>query len=187
MTKEELESLARSLAGHFQTEDQEDLFQEAYLQGLEAIEAGKEGRQVWGDMRRTVYDKVSFKASPVEIPKSGVNRVALAKVRRGEAPESAAEVRVASLLGEREEVLPITVVTTDTPESLYEEKQLLDKLEAFLEYDRFYLTKQQRDAIGVKYFGKPTPEEYKQEYGGGRGSLEWHCEKAMDKLRKVLK
>lgn len=183
MTPEDLQKTSQYLAKRY-PDDYDEVHQTAYIAGLEAIEEGR--TNVYSYMLQATLDYIAFKESPVEIPKSGPNRVALAKVRRGETPETPSERRIASVVGTREEVLPITITTTDTPESLLVERETLETLEGFLQYDNLYLTPQQRDALGVRFFKTLSSKEFMEKYGVGRDSIRWHSERALDKIRKVL-
>lgn len=179
----EIEKIANYLSSIYPSQNRDDLFQVAYLAGLEALE---EGTDVFAAMRRTVGHTVAVSDSPVEVPMSGANNAAMAKIRRGEAPSTPSEYRIASVLGKQEDISVRVPVTLDTPESLLMEKEVLDKLRDFLEYEGLYLTKQQRDAIGVRFFGRPRPEEYMNTYGVGHKSIYWHSQKALEKMRKIL-
>ena len=184
MNDKEIEKAAYHLAGLLPPHlDKEEYFQIAFLEGLEARERGA---NVYGAMKAKVGHESSLSDCPVSLPSSGAVHSAVAKLKRGEPPTTPQEKSVAYALGNVEEIIPITIITEDTPESLLIDKQNMEKLQDFLKYDTLYLTPKQRDAIGVLYFGRPTKEEFSDAYGTGYESIRWHSQVALDKLRRAI-
>jgi len=162
--------------------DKEEYFQIAYLEGLEARE---KGTNVYSAMKGKVSHKLSTSGAPVEVPSSGKNNAAMAKIRRGEEPETEAEVRMAATVGAHTEVLPITVVTTDTPESLLIDSQLQQML-AYCLTSHKVLSARQKESIKCVFFGSPTQEDYLHKYGVERWSLWRSVNKALAKMRDYM-
>ena len=184
MTLLDIHRIAWFLASKHTHVDQEDLYQIAYLEGLEALEKGVD--DVYGAMMSVVGHAMITIYSPVEVPASSAVHSAASHLRKGGLPRTPTERRMVSVLGPREEILPITLVTTDTPESLLESKQIMDKLKTYLEHSNLFLTEKQRDAIGVVFFGSPTQEEFMENYNVSRSVINWHSDQAVEKIKKAL-
>ena len=181
---DEIRNMALHLVGRMRSGvDKEEYFQIAYLEGLEARERGADA---YSAMRRKVSHKLTTSGSPVEVPISGENNKALAKMRRGEEPDTEAERRVTATIGQHTEVLPITVVTNDTPESLLIDKQLMDRI-SYCMVSHKVLSEREKDSIRCVFFGSFSQEVYMKKHGVERLSLWRDTNRAVEKLRKHLK
>lgn len=186
VTQEDIHKIADYLSGKYSggSLEREEVFQATYLVGLEAL---KEDKSVFSHMKNTAHFLSISKDSPVKLPNNPLVKSVIKKLREGTAPETPTERRVVASMGSnREDVLPITLVTYDTPERLLGHKQEIERLKALLDCSSLYLTKRERDAIGVCFFGEPLPEEFMLKHNVSQRSLFRDREKALGKLRKMM-
>ena len=129
---EYLMKAASLLASRYKdTQEYQDLYQEGFLAGWEALREGADMPIAIGEMRSAMRDYMNISLRPVSVPKSGEVRAFLKRLKDadGSEPEGNTETALwAALTGSTEGIQPNTLGTERGVEENLIEKDLYEHL-----------------------------------------------------------
>ena len=184
---EYLMKVASLLASRYKdTQEYQDLYQEGFLAGWEALSEGADMPIAIGEMRSAMRDYKNITLKPVSIPKSGEVRAFLKRLKDtgGSDPQGNTETTLwAALTGSTEGIHPSTLgVSRGTEENLVE-KQLYDYITKSL---WVFLKPEEAVVIHLVFVEDYTQVEAAKELKMGQGSVSRAVNSGLFKLKKAL-
>jgi len=185
--QETLMETAGILASRYKdSQEYQDLYQEGFLAGWEALSNGADVPQAIGTMRRAMNDYKNITLKPVSIPKSGDTYALLGAINRGQevSPQGSTQVALyEALTGSTDLVQENTLGVTKGSEGLMVEKETYKYVTDNL---LVYLEPQEAVVILLVYTQGYTQEEVAQELGLSQGGVSKCLTKGLEKLKKAL-
>jgi len=184
---EYLMKAASLLASRYKdTQEYQDLYQEGFLAGWEALNEGADMPIAIGAMRRAMNDYKNITLKPVSVPKSGEVRGFLKRLKDadGSEPQGSTETALwAALTGSTEGIHPSTLgVSRGTEENLVE-KQLYDYITKSL---WVFLKPEEAVVIHLVFVEDYTQVEAAKELKMGQGSVSRNLNSGLLKLKRAL-
>jgi len=168
------------------SQEYQDLYQEGFLAGWEALSEGGDMPIAIGAMRRAMNDYKNITLKPVSIPKSGEVRAFLKRLKDtdGSDPQGNTETALwAALTGSTEGVQPNTLgVTRGTEENLVE-KQLYNYITENL---FVFLKPEEATVVYLVFIEGYTQAEAAKELKMGQGSVSRNLNSGLLKLKRAL-
>jgi len=179
--------VASLLASRYKdTQEYQDLYQEGFLAGWEALGEGADMPLAIGAMRRAMNDYKNITLKPVSVPKSGEVRAFLKRLKDtgGSDPQGNTETALwAALTGFTEGIHPSTLgVSRGTEENLVE-KQLYDYITKSL---WVFLKPEEAVVIHLVFVEDYTQVEAAKELKMGQGSVSRNLNTGLLKLKRAL-
>jgi len=190
ITEEHSEYLMKAaslLASRYKdTQEYQDLYQEGFLAGWEALSEGADMPIAIGEMRSAMRDYMNISMSPVSVPKSGDVRAFLKRLKDadGSDPQGSTEMALwAALTGSTEGIQPNTLGTDRGVEEELIERDLYDQA-LFVAW--LYLEPEEYLVIHLIFVEDYNQEEVAEELELGQASVSRYLRKGLAKLRKAL-
>ena len=186
-TQELLMKTCSILASRYNdSQEYQDLYQEGFLAGWEAMANGADVPQAIGAMRREMNHYKNFTLKPVSIPKSGETRAFLKRLKDadGSEPQGSTETALwAALTGSTEGIQPNTLGTERGVEENLIEKDLYDQA-LFVAW--LYLEPEEFLVVYLIFVEDYNQEEVAEELELGQASVSRYLKKGLTKLKKTL-
>jgi len=190
ITEEHSEYLMKAaslLASRYKdTQEYQDLYQEGFLAGWEALSEGADMPIAIGEMRSAMRDYMNISMSPVSVPKSGEVRAFLKRLKDadGSDPQGSTEMALwAALTGSTEGIQPNTLGTERGVEEELIEKDLYEHL---LRMSWLYLNPEEAIVMYFIFVEDYNQEEVAEELELGQASVSRYLRKGLAKLKKAL-
>lgn len=184
---EYLMKAASLLASRYKdTQEYQDLYQEGFLAGWEALSDGADMPIAIGAMRRAMNDYMNISLKPVSIPVSGDVRAFLKRLKDadGSEPQGSTETALwAALTGSTEGIQPNTLGTERGVEEKLIEKDLYEHL---LRMSWLYLNPEEATVMYLIFVEDYNQEEVAEELELGQASVSRYLKKGLTKLKKTL-
>ena len=184
---EYLMKAASLLASRYKdSQEYQDLYQEGFLAGWEALSEGADMPIAIGEMRSAMRDYMNISMSPVSVPKSGEVRAFLKRLKSadGSDPQGSTEMALwAALTGSTEGIQPNTLGTDRGAEEELIEKDLYDQA-LFVAW--LYLEPEEYLVIHLIFVEGYNQEEVAEELELGQASVSRYLRKGLAKLKKAL-
>jgi len=184
---EYLMKAASLLASRYKdSQEYQDLYQEGFLAGWEALSEGADMPIAIGEMRSAMRDYMNISMSPVSVPKSGEVRAFLKRLKSadGSDPQGSTEMALwAALTGSTEGIQPNTLGTERGVEEELIEKDLYDQA-LFVAW--LYLEPEEYLVIHLIFVEDYNQEEVAEELELGQASVSRYLRKGLTKLKKAL-
>ena len=184
---EYLMKAASLLASRYKdSQEYQDLYQEGFLAGWEALSEGADMPIAIGEMRSAMRDYMNISMSPVSVPKSGEVRAFLKRLKSadGSDPQGSTEMALwAALTGSTEGIQPNTLGTDRGAEEELIEKDLYDQA-LFVAW--LYLEPEEYLVIHLIFVEDYNQEEVAEELELGQASVSRYLRKGLTKLKKAL-
>ena len=184
---EYLMKVASLLASRYKdAQEYQDLYQEGFLAGWEALSEGADMPIAIGAMRRAMNDYMNISLKPVSIPVSGDVRAFLKRLKDadGSEPQGSTETALwAALTGSTEGIQPNTLGTERGVEENLIEKDLYDQA-LFVAW--LYLEPEEFLVVYLIFVEDYNQEEVAEELELGQASVSRYLKKGLTKLKKTL-
>ena len=184
---EYLMKAASLLASRYKdTQEYQDLYQEGFLAGWEALREGADMPIAIGEMRSAMRDYMNISLRPVSVPKSGEVRAFLKRLKDadGSEPQGSTETALwAALTGSTEGIQPNTLGTERGVEENLIEKDLYEHL---LRMSWLYLNPEEATVMYLIFVEDYNQEEVAEELELGQASVSRYLKKGLTKLKKTL-
>jgi len=186
-TQELLMKTCSILASRYNdSQEYQDLYQEGFLAGWEAMANGADVPQAIGAMRSAMRDYKNITLKPVSIPKSGAVYSLLKRLKNleGSDPQGNTErALMEALTGSAEGVQPSTLGLVKESEEKLIEKDLYHYITNHL---WVYLTAEEATIVHLMFVEDYTQEEVAQELKMGQGTVSKSVRSGLMKLKKAL-
>ena len=186
-TVEKLQATASILASRYRdSQEYDDLFQEGFLAGWEALVSGSDVPTAIGAMRRAMNDYKNISLKPVYVPKSGDVRAFLKrlKVADGSHPQGTTERALyEALRGSTEGVQPSTLGTVKSVEDVLVEKDLYEYVTNHL---WVFLSPEEATVVQLVCLEDCTQEEASRDLGLSQGTVSKGLASGLKKLKRAL-
>ena len=184
---EYLMKAASLLASRYKdSQEYQDLYQEGFLAGWEALSEGADMPIAIGEMRSAMRDYMNISMSPVSVPKSGEVRAFLKRLKSadGSDPQGSTEMALwAALTGSTEGIQPNTLgIDRGVEEELIER----DLYEHLLRMSWLYLNPEEAIVMYLIFVEDYNQEEVAEELELGQASVSRYLRKGLTKLKKAL-
>ena len=186
-TQELLMKTCSILASRYNdSQEYQDLYQEGFLAGWEAMANGADVPQAIGAMRREMNHYKNFALKPVSIPKSGETRAFLKRLKTLDSSDTLDHkdrALLEALTGSAEGVQPSTLGLVKGSEEKLIEKDLYHYITNHL---WVYLTAEEATIVHLMFVEDYTQEEVAQELKMGQGTVSKSVRSGLMKLKKAL-
>ena len=186
-SSEYLMKIASLLASRYKdAQEYQDLYQEGFFAGWEALGDGADMPIAIGAMRRAMNDYMNISLKPVSVPKSGEVRAFLKRLKDngGSDPQGNTETALwAALTGSTEGIQPNTLGTERGVEENLIEKDLYEHL---LRMSWLYLNPEEATVMYLIFVEDYNQEEVAEELELGQASVSRYLKKGLTKLKKAF-
>ncbi len=182
-----LQTVAGALASRYKdSQEYDDLFQEGFLAGWEALMNGADTFTAIGHMRRAMHDYKNISLKPVHVPKSGDVRAFLKRLKDVDGTHTQGNTEMAlydALRGSTEGVQPSTLGTVRSAEEVVVEKDLYKYITDHL---WVFLSPEEAVIVQMVHIDDWTQEEVAQELGVSQGAVSKSLSNGLKKLKRAL-